>query len=108
MASENVLTLDDSNFEEIIGDGVTLIDFWAPWCGPCRMLAPMIDKVADRVQGKAKVAKVNTDEASVSATKYGITNIPTLIIFKDGVEVDRLRGAAQREEDLVTRLEGQL
>jgi thioredoxin 1 len=104
MASEKVLVLDDSNFTSTVATGVTLVDFWAPWCGPCRMIAPLIDKVAERVQGKAKVAKINTDEGQDSAMQYGVQSIPTLIIFKDGKEVERLVGASQRENDLVDKL----
>lgn len=105
MASEQVLNLTDDSFEATIAEGVTLVDFWAPWCGPCRMLAPVIDKVAARVDGKAKVAKVNTDEANASAVKFGISSIPSILIFKDGELQDTLMGAAQREDDLVAKLE---
>ena len=105
MASEQVLNLTDDTFEATIAEGVTLVDFWAPWCGPCRMLAPVIDKVAARVDGKAKVAKVNTDEANASAVKFGISSIPSILIFKDGELQDTLMGAAQREDDLVAKLE---
>jgi thioredoxin 1 len=105
MASDQVLNLTDSDFEATIAEGVTLVDFWAPWCGPCRMLAPVIDKVAARVDGKAKVAKVNTDEANASAVKFGISSIPSILIFKDGELQDTLMGAAQREDDLVAKLE---
>ena len=105
MASEHVLNLTDDTFEATIAEGVTLVDFWAPWCGPCRMLAPVIDKVAARVEGTAKVAKVNTDEANASAVKFGISSIPSILIFKDGELQDTLMGAAQREDDLVAKLE---
>ena len=105
MASEQVLNLTDDTFEATIAEGITLVDFWAPWCGPCRMLAPVIDKVAARVEGKAKVAKVNTDEANASAVKFGISSIPSILIFKDGELQDTLMGAAQREDDLVAKLE---
>ena len=106
MASDLVLNLTDDNFESTIAEGVTLVDFWAPWCGPCRMLAPVIDKVAGRVDGKAKVAKLNTDEANATAVKFGISSIPSILIFKDGELQDTLMGAAQREDDLVSKLEG--
>ncbi|EDM25125.1 Thioredoxin [Lentisphaera araneosa HTCC2155] len=105
MASDQVLNLDDSSFESTVSEGVTLVDFWAPWCGPCRMLAPVIDKVAGRLDGKAKVAKVNTDEANASAVKFGVNSIPTIMIFKDGELQDTLMGAAQREDDLVSKVE---
>jgi len=105
MASDQVLNLDDNSFESTVSEGVTLVDFWAPWCGPCRMLAPVIDKVAARLDGKAKVAKVNTDEANASAVKFGVNSIPTIMIFKDGELQDTLMGAAQREDDLVSKVE---
>ena len=108
MASDQVLNLDDSSFESTVSEGVTLVDFWAPWCGPCRMLAPVIDKVAGRLEGKAKVAKVNTDEANASAVKFGVNSIPTIMIFKDGELKDTLMGAAQREDDLVSKIESYL
>jgi thioredoxin 1 len=104
MASDKVIIVTDENFASTIATGVTLVDFWAPWCGPCRMVAPVIDRVADAIAGTAKVAKCNTDEAGSSAQSYGISSIPTLLIFKDGKEVERLVGAAQREQDLVTKL----
>ena len=103
MASDKVLTITDDNFSSTIAEGVTLVDFWAPWCGPCRMVAPVIDRVADTIGADAKVAKCNTDEAGTSATEYGIQSIPTLLIFKDGKEVERLMGAAQRDSDLVAK-----
>ncbi|WDE95928.1 thioredoxin [Lentisphaera profundi] len=108
MASDQVLNLDDNSFESTVSEGVTLVDFWAPWCGPCRMLAPVIDKVAGRLEGKAKVAKVNTDEANASAVKFGVNSIPTIMIFKDGELKDTLMGAAQREDDLVSKIESYL
>ncbi|MDD7985773.1 thioredoxin [Lentisphaera marina] len=108
MASDQVLNLDDNSFESTVSEGVTLVDFWAPWCGPCRMLAPVIDKVAGRLDGKAKVAKVNTDEANASAVKFGVNSIPTIMIFKDGELQDTLMGAAQREDDLVSKVESYL
>ena len=73
--------------------GTVLVDFWAAWCGPCRMLAPSVDKLAADYEGKLTVGKVNIDEESDAAIERGIASIPTLIMFKDGVEVDRLIGA---------------
>jgi thioredoxin 1 len=108
MASDKVITITEDNFTSTIAEGVTLVDFWAPWCGPCRMLAPVIDKVADAIGGDANVAKCNTDEAGSVATKFGIQSIPTLLIFKDGEEVERLMGAAQREAELVTKIKNHI
>ena len=104
MASDKVVIVSDENFESTIAEGVTLVDFWAPWCGPCRMLAPVIDRVADAIGDEAKVAKCNTDDAGTSAQKYNVSSIPTLIIFKDGVVVETLVGAAQKEADLVSKI----
>jgi len=93
----------DANFDAEAGQGVVLIDFWAPWCGPCRMQAPIIEKVAKAMAGKAKVGKCNVDEASKVAERFGIRSIPTLIVLKDNQEVERFVGV-QREEDLISTL----
>ncbi|MCM8534250.1 MAG: thioredoxin [Lentisphaeraceae bacterium] len=108
MASDKVLTIDDSNFESTVAEGVTLVDFWAPWCGPCRMVAPIIDKVADALDGVAKVGKCNTDEAGTSAQKFNVASIPTLLIMKDGEVKETLVGAAQKEAVLVEKIKSYL
>ncbi len=84
----------DQNFEsEVIkSDLPVLVDFWAPWCGPCRMVAPVVEKLAQKTAGKLKVVKMNTDENHGTAGKFGIMSIPSLLIFKGGKEVDRLVG----------------
>jgi thioredoxin 1 len=89
--SEFVAEVTDSKCEtEVLGsEQPVLVDFWAAWCGPCRMLAPTVEAVAQKYQGKAKVVKLNVDENVESPAKYGIRGIPTLILFKNGQEVDR-------------------
>ena len=91
------LDLTASNFDESINEGVALVDFWAPWCGPCRMLAPVIEELAEDFDGKAKICKVNTDEEQDIAVKYGIRSIPTILFFKDGELVDQMVGASSKQ-----------
>ena len=88
------IELTEQNFDETIKDGVVMVDFWAPWCGPCRMIAPVIDKLAAEYQGKAKICKVNTDEQQELAAKFGIRSIPTIFFYKNGEKVDERIGAA--------------
>jgi len=89
--------LTDDTFDATVAEGVTLVDFWAPWCGPCRMIAPIIEELAEDFDGKAKICKANTDEEQNVAVKYGIRSIPTLLIFKDGEMVDQMVGAASKQ-----------
>lgn len=89
--------LTASNFEEITKEGVALVDFWAPWCGPCRMIAPVIEELAEDFEGIAKICKVNTDEEQEIAVKYGIRSIPTILFFKNGEMVDQMVGAASKQ-----------
>jgi thioredoxin 1 len=87
MASPNVLELTESNFANTVQEGsVVVADFWAPWCGPCRALSPVIDRVADQFAGKVKVGKVNVDENSELAVKYDVATIPRILIFKGSDE----------------------
>lgn len=88
----------DSNFKEVVLDSKlpVLVDFWATWCGPCRMVAPYIEELAKEYEGKALVVKCNVDEASQVPMQYGIRNIPTLLFIKDGQVVDKLVGASQK------------
>lgn len=93
--SEYVADLTDKNWEAEVLNATTpvLVDFWAAWCGPCRALAPTIDTLGEKFQGRAKVFKLNVDENPESPAKYGIRGIPTLILFKGGLEVERQVGA---------------
>jgi len=106
MANENVLSLNDSNFDSVVSGSPepVLVDFWAPWCAPCRMLGPVIDEIATESAGKFKVTKVNVDESPEVSAKLGIRSIPTLMFFKAGEKKDQTVGVTGKAE-IVRRLE---
>jgi thioredoxin 1 len=95
----NVLEFTDQSFEQEVlkSDKPVLVDFWAVWCGPCRMIAPTVEALANEYQGKAKVGKMNVDENQGTPGKYNIRGIPTLLLFKNGEVQDQVVGAASRE-----------
>ena len=90
----NLTEFNDANFQQdVLQSSVpVLVDFWAPWCGPCRMLTPTVEELAKDYEGKVKVGKLNTDDSPDTATNYGISSIPTILFFKGGQVVDRLVG----------------
>lgn len=92
-------TITDTNLQEVLTSSkVALIDFWAVWCGPCRMLSPVVDEIAEEYAGKITVAKCNVDDAEDVAAQFGIRSIPTLLFFKDGVLADKTVGAVPKAE----------
>ncbi|MGL4853973.1 MAG: thioredoxin [Lentisphaeria bacterium] len=95
--------LTNENFQETITSGITLVDFWATWCGPCRMLTPVIDELAEEFAGRANICKVNCDEARDIAIEYGVTSITAIFIIKDGEVVERFTGV-QAKGDLVSAI----
>ena len=91
--------INDSSFKSEVADAQmpVLVDFWAPWCGPCRMVAPVLEELAKEYEGKVKVVKLNIDENQGTATEYGVRSIPTLILFKDGKECEKMIGVQSKE-----------
>jgi thioredoxin 1 len=98
--SESTQVFTDGNWEEQVleADGPVLVDFWAGWCPPCRKIAPLVDDLAREFSGRVKVGKLDVDQSPDTAARYGITSIPTLLVFKDGQVVDQRVGALPREE----------
>lgn len=100
MAGKNIIEINDGSFEQEVlqSDIPVLVDFWAPWCGPCRAIAPVIDELSAEYSGKLKVAKCNVDDNPKTPTRYGIRAIPTLIIFKGGNVTEQITGAVAKSQ----------
>ena len=94
MANENIIELDETNFQqEMEDDRPILVDFWAEWCGPCRMVGPVLDELAQEMQGKVRIGKLNVDANQQLSMQFGVQSIPTFLLFKNGEVVDRMMGA---------------
>ena len=104
--AEGVIELDGTSYDEAVKSGVVLVDFWAPWCGPCKQQTPILEKVAAAIGDKAVIAKVNVDEAPELAAKYGIRSIPTLVLLKDGENKQQFVGL-QQEAALVSAIDAE-
>jgi len=111
MAEGNTINVTDAEFESVVLQSAVpvLVDFWAPWCGPCKMAAPVLEKIAGDYEGQLKVCKVNVDEERQIASQHGIMSIPTLFLFKDGQVVDQVTGVTPNyEADLKKKIDAQL
>ncbi|MBP1964802.1 thioredoxin [Paenibacillus aceris] len=94
----SVNQISDATFQNETGAGTVLVDFWAPWCGPCKMIAPILDELSTEIGAKAKIVKINVDDNPESAAKYNVMSIPTLLVFKDGQVVNQLVGVQSKEK----------
>ena len=92
----NVVTVTDQNFTDVTGQGVTLVDFWAVWCGPCRAVAPIVEQLADDYAGQLTVGKLDVDNNPRTAAQFNVRSIPTILFFKEGTVVDQVIGAVPR------------
>ena len=93
-----IVTLTSSNYEKETGTGLVFVDFWAPWCGPCRRMAPILESIAKEYKGSVKVAKMNVDNYKKFSIDKGIEVLPTIVVYKDGKEITRLRGLVSKED----------
>lgn len=102
----DIINLNEQSFNEAISsaEGPVLVDFWAPWCGPCKAIAPLLEELADELDGKAAITKVNVDENSAIAAKFNVRAIPTLILFKGGEQVEQIVGMIGKD-DLKSKVE---
>ncbi|NBI27513.1 thioredoxin [Chengkuizengella marina] len=91
------VVLNKENFDQTISQGVTLVDFWAPWCGPCKIQLPIVEQLAEELEGKVTIGKVNVDENSELAALYSVQSIPTLLVFQNGEVVDKMIGLQSKD-----------
>lgn len=99
-----IVTGTDQNFKSEIENGTSLVDFWAPWCGPCKMIAPVLDEIDQEIGKQLKIVKLNVDENPETASQYGIMSIPTLLVMKNSEVVDKIVGAGQPKEALLEKI----
>jgi thioredoxin 1 len=106
--SDKIAALDNATFKSAIASATpTLVDFWAPWCGPCKAIAPILDELATELTGKLNIAKVNVDDSSELAAEYGVRAIPTMLLFKDGQKIDQFVGMMDKAS-LKAKLAGKI
>lgn len=103
----SIVKITDETFKNEISDGLVLVDFWAPWCGPCKMIAPVLEEISEEMGDQVKIAKLNVDDNQVTTAEYGVMSIPTLLLFKDGEVVEKVIGF-QPKENLVEVLSNHL
>ncbi len=95
--NDKITHLNDNNFQQEINKGVILVDFWADWCMPCKLLGPILNETAGEIKGNARIGKLNVEESQQTASKYGVRSIPTMILFKNGKEINRFVGVKQKD-----------